>query len=938
MKHLLFKYLLTICCMIAPCLSIMAQVPVKSLGGRTGQAEEGITWGIPFQKGEIKKGQTFTLTADDGSVVPVESWPLAYWPDGSLKWVGFAAVSDAHQQGWTLQAQKLSGKNAGKAIPAQSIARETGDGILVETGSLTVLIPSSGDRILQDMSINGTVVASGGQLVCYTDEYQVREGQTVTTRTAFTGRVEKVTLLQAGALRAAVKIEGKHYTADGRESWLPFAVYCYFYKGLSSVKLVHSFIFDGKDDTAISGLGITFTVPFREELHNRHVRFAGDGRNGTGFWVQPVRLLPGYRPSAGQVIVDTYADHLDGKRMPDLAEYAENTRTAIESCPIWGDMRLLQTHPNGFSIDKRTSEAGSWVHVTDGGRSLGGALLGDVSGSIFVGIKDFWQKYPSAIDIRQADKEAGTLTAWFWTPDAEPMNLCSYDTLPHGLNINYEDWKPGWASPYGIANASELNIRLFPDIPDNSLLLDVAKDTQEPLQFVSTPEYYYAQKAFGGYWGLPDRQNPVNAAIESELDRTIAYLQGQVEQRYWYGFWDYGDIMHNYDFGRHEWRYDVGGWAWNNTELMPDIFLWISFLRTGRDDIWRMAEAMVRHSSEVDVHHMGRFAPLGTRHNVTHWGDGAKQPRISHANLKRIYYYLTADDLTGDLMHEQLTADATYDYVKRIDTRNPVSGTYITHGLGTDWCSYAVNWMTEWERTGNIYWRDRLVNSMRDMVALGQNGMFGTGLYDPETGRYMKLVNTPEPVPGTPQGRMGFASNNAPKSDYAPAADIKQKKDAVAPAGRGGGGAGYFDMIFGGPEFMCELKTMVDNPEFWEGWKNICTALSTTSGNNMTGPRAAAYAAYVSNDKELGALAWKNLLDNANGTPAINTHAPGATVSSDRLVNAVEDPIFLGQSAGWQLHNPSTVQWMLNAIEVMEFAKDYRPAALPELYKKTLNY
>ena len=60
--------------------------------------------------------------------------------------------------------------------------------------------------------------------------------------------------------------------------------------------------------------------------------------------------------------------------------------------------------------------------------------------------------------------------------------------------------------------------------------------------------------------------------------------------------------MHNYDFGRHEWRYDVGGWAWANTELMPDMLLWFTFLRTGRADIFRMAEAMTRHTGEVDVY------------------------------------------------------------------------------------------------------------------------------------------------------------------------------------------------------------------------------------------------------------------------------------------------------------------------------------------------
>jgi hypothetical protein len=103
---------------------------------------------------------------------------------------------------------------------------------------------------------------------------------------------------------------------------------------------------------------------------------------------------------------------------------------------------------------------------------------------------------------------------------------------------------------------------------------------------------------------------------------------------------------------------------------MPDMFLWISFLRTGRADIWKTAEAMTRHTSEADVHHLGRFAPLGSRHNVTHWGDGAKQPRISHAGLKRYYYYLTRMNVTGDLMRAQLRPDLPTIEIKPT-TRNP---------------------------------------------------------------------------------------------------------------------------------------------------------------------------------------------------------------------------------------------------------------------------
>jgi hypothetical protein len=121
----------------------------------------------------------------------------------------------------------------------------------------------------------------------------------------------------------------------------------------------------------------------------------------------------------------------------------------------------------------------------------------------------------------------------------------------------------------------------------------------------------------------------------------------QVEQHHWYGFWDFGDVMHSYDADRHVWRYDLGGMAWDNTELGTDMWLWVSFLRTGRADVFRMAEAMTRHTSEVDTYHLGALAGLGSRHNVRHWGCGAKESRISQAAMRRYFYYLTTDETHG---------------------------------------------------------------------------------------------------------------------------------------------------------------------------------------------------------------------------------------------------------------------------------------------------
>jgi hypothetical protein len=75
--------------------------------------------------------------------------------------------------------------------------------------------------------------------------------------------------------------------------------------------------------------------------------------------------------------------------------------------------------------------------------------------------------------------------------------------------------------------------------------------------------------------------------------------------------------MHTYDSDRHVWRYDIGGFAWDNSELSPDLWLWTQALRTGAAQPWRLAEAMTRHTSEVDTYHMGRFIGLGTRHGCS---------------------------------------------------------------------------------------------------------------------------------------------------------------------------------------------------------------------------------------------------------------------------------------------------------------------------------
>ena len=858
-------------------------VTLNWLDGSAPAADDGVSWGVPWPKGALQKSDGLTLQNAAGQSVPLQTWPLAYWPDGSVKWSGQAIATAANLDG---PLQLSIGPAAGVAAPLT--VTETATTWVVDTGVVRAELPKQGINLIGALWVGGRKVAQDGKLIALREDRTRFDSDRTVLEEDFASQVDSVTVEQAGPVRAVVKFTGRHKSATADRLWLPFTVRLYFFRGSPAIRIVHSFIYDGDPDRdQIKGLGMSFSVPFQEELQNRHFRFVGDG----GVWRQPVRMLPGYRPQAGSEIGDLYPAELEGQRVPNLAALDGRSRAALLTVPIWGDAKITQLGPNSFSVFKRTTPAGSWLHVTDGHRAQGLAVLADVSGGIAVSLKHFWEKHPTAIEITHAATGTGEMKIWFWSPEGGAMDLRRYDTVPHGLSVNYEDWKPGWGTPVGIANTADLTLWALGAVPSDAKLLAMAQAGREPPMLVCSPEYYHGLQVFG-HWSLPDRSTPALSWVEDQVGGLVNFYRDQVDERSWYGFWDFGDIMHNYDFGRHEWRYDVGGWAWANTELMPDMLLWYSFLRTGRPDLYRMAEAMTRQTSEVEVYHLGPFAPLGSRHNVNHWGDGAKQPRISHSGLKQFYYFLSTDERVGDLMHEQLTADLTYEGLKKyngshyvptadggaqLDTggrgpeRNPIPAPRPEDlppradtrteaaRAGLEWMCYAMNWMMEWQRTGDVKWRDRVIGDMKAMSA---------GL-KPE-----------DRLPGS-----------------------------------------YFDMIFGGPENLYEMEPMFDVPEFWRAWANTSEAVGRqVNGGQMTGPRMLGYAAYKKHDAVLGRMAWDKLI--GSSLPPVSVPKK---VTGPGLLKPVTDPAFLGEPVGWQLHGVASVQWALNAIETLEFAKAYLP-------------
>ncbi|WP_020387483.1 hypothetical protein [Kribbella catacumbae] len=842
------------------------------------------TWGTPWPKGSVTADQTFALTAADGSAVPVQSWPTAYWPDGSLKWSAHAIAADAPAHSYTLTAGTA-------AAPATAVTVKNEKQYLdVDTGVIKARIRKDGTDLISQVWRGGVEIARKGRLVNLKQDKIAEDEEATIGRDRFESDITSVKVEQAGPVRAVIRIDGKHTNAEGK-SWLPFTVRLYFYAGAENFRMVHTFVYDrdGQRDY-IAGLGVRFRVPLRDAAYDRHVRFVGADH---GMLAEAVKGITGLRRDPGAAV---RAAQVAGTKLPDPATWDQRVTTRLQYIPDWGDYSLSQLSADGFTVKKRTKKGYGWIPVDQGERASGLGYVGGVSGGLAFGLRDFWQRHPTQLDIRGAHTAEAEVTVWLWSPEAEPMDMRFYhdgmgqDTYPkqiEGLNITYEDYEPAFGTPYGIARTSELTFWALAATPTAERLGAMADQVRTPPQLINPVEHLVSTKVFGGLVTPVDRSHPAKKAIEDHLDLLFDFYRGQVEQRHWYGFWDYGDIMHTFDEDRLVWRYDVGGYAWDNSELSPDLWLWYAFLRSGRADIFRFAEAMTRHTGEVDVYHLGQWAGLGTRHGVQHWADSAKQQRISTAIYRRFYYYLTADERTGDLLSELVDSDRTFlvlDPLRKIRTEPYTPDPHaLAIGLGTDWSGLAAAWLTEWERNGPkaTIAKTKLLATMETIGAMPNGFVTGGGLYDLDTGRF---------------------------------APVTTKTVGVS----------HLSAMFGQVEICAELIDLVDVPAFEQAWLQYCRLYNASRAEQTAEcgahfgnlilrqghSRLTAYAATRLDRDDLAARAWKEFYTGDGYAPNL----PWTSQPVTKTLNPTE-------AATWVSTN-TTALYGLAAIQTLALVGD----------------
>ncbi|OJJ06038.1 hypothetical protein ASPVEDRAFT_87362 [Aspergillus versicolor CBS 583.65] len=890
-------------------------IPVRWLGD-TPSYTAGTTFGLPWPQGKYYFNNTaFSISGLQSGDAPLHSWVNGYWADGSIKWTGHALPAVDTENGTVADEYSVSvktGKPQSSSTGGVKI-QNTADTVTVDTGKITVAFPKKGANIVDSITTSsGQTVGQNGKLVLHTqsgvaEDVAARANASI-SYSNFESSISGVSVTTGnGTSRALVTVRGQHapITGDG-EGWLPFVVRFYLYANSDAIRIVHSIVFDGDAESDfVSALGIRFSVPLAgEELYNRHVRIPGEEG---GFLHEAVKGITGLRRDPGE---EVRAAQVAGEKLPDESEWDERVTSRLQWIPAWNDYKLSQLSPDGFTIAKRTKAGQGWVHIPGGTRSNGLTYLGGATkGGIAVGLRDFWKRFPAGVEIANAGEDQGQVTIWLYSPEAAPldlrpyhdgMGLDTYEKQLDGLEITYEDYEEDFNTPYGIARTSEVYLYAFDQTPDSDRLATLSKHTNEPPVLVAEPSYIRETKAIGIYWNLPDTSNDKAATIEENLEFLVEYYEGQVESRRWYGFLDYGDYMHTYDEDRHIWRYDVGGFAWDNSELSPDLFLWQYFLRTGREDVFRLAEALTRHTGEVDVYHIGDWKGLGTRHGVQHWADSAKQVRITQPQYRKYFYYLSGgDERVGELLQEALDTDKTYEVLDpnrkvREDGWTPTPGQPATISLGTDWAGLAGGWLIEWERRGARWQeaREKLTQTARGITNLTNGFVTGSGLYSSTTGTL-----TPPPADLNNTGLVEVSHLNA---------------------------------VFGLPEVVSELL------DHWadaapdrlkDAWLEYCYYYSASAAeqkarygedfgslNLIQGhSRLTAYWAHDQDNSTVAERAWKEFYVNNDGFTANETWT-SEEVNGSAVLIPVQEATFVSTNA--------VAQYGLAAIQNLALAGD----------------
>lgn len=680
-----------------------------------------VSGGIPMPRGALSEAQLDRLQLLDKAGKPVDSLQrgtvLGRWDDGSVRWLLLDFLADVPAGGGSAYTLRL----APAARQAKGIRlSETADAITVDTGKLKAVIERKRFAFLGQVWVDANgdgsyaaterVVDGPGEMLIDLDdappgerdagerEYPrkwyfgmeggnwLRKSQAKTSERYLASAGDyAVSIFRSGPTETVLRMEGMHRSAKGRQ-FGSYTLYLHFSAGQDAVRVHHTWVMTGDPDkNFIRRMAIEVPVGFSGE--QLAYAFGGPSEQAG----KPVVLNPGldsipYVPverGPSELIAGTVARKGAAHLLsvgPD--KYYHNV-------PASHDLRVeYEVVQDGTSRQKGFQPSG-WADIANG--TLG----------IAVGLRDFWREHPKEVQYRD-----GRIGVWLW-PDHGDRTLDlrrRYEEVrgngpkkggSFGKAARREFNTPG--SAVGMAKSSELFFRFHAGGQAAAKVDESFRAFQEPLRPYADPAWSCATGVFGP---LAPYDTKRFARIENYVDLSFAWPLRAAQEFHWYGWLDHGDHLLEYESINWEleapenpglfqnWGYS----GWGQEAYRTGQWMFVQYLRSGRDRYFREGETWLRHHRDVDGcfwdtpddgprpsdNKGGERLGGGHRHDQQHWGTYMTSygiPSIAVAH----HYFLTGEGRDLDAMR----AFAPWLLRKnRYENEGVLSALYMADALG----------------------------------------------------------------------------------------------------------------------------------------------------------------------------------------------------------------------------------------------------------------
>lgn len=692
------------------------QIPLKVENTSLGAP---LTMGIPFPQGALHSPDQVRILDKNGKEVPAQINLLTTWEpvDYSAKWIWVFFFSTGEEEYWLeYGAEVQRAPIQGDRIKIKN-AQRSGQSSLIETGPLRFTISKRGggfiDDVLLDLDRDGfdekdTIAVTDGARGSFLD---ILDDLGIDSSTATIHRT--VREKGSGPLHAIIRLEG-NYTysrTDNRDS--PFIIRIHLYAGKSYIRVYHTLTYTGIPDKHIPLPGEHANIAL-----SAAVDIKDDSKSEDPGWTQPNDQIAG----TGLSLNYNLKGALKYQSGYDSGTWESAGESKIFESNVTKSASVFQTGPKpdrippvpNSNLEERIDGFHAAISINgvvkkEMERAEGWADLSDSRWGIGIGIRNFLEEYPKEIEF---DRASGEAVAYLWSPKAGPMSFARYSNeRDQGMISNFAE---------GITKTSELVFFFHNNGLPNEEMKRTMNYFLDPPVPHAAPETYSESQVYGKF--APRSESKLE--FERSLDYKFDWQLFNQHWEPWYGMFDYGDQKNA--FFREDW------YRWQNNEPGIDFMYWLQFMRTGETKYYFAAEAMSRHTMDVDNVHWPTDPPYygDTNESLDAWNWKEKKSVASpylgvgrrHANQHWVAllsahvwlegwlasYYLMGYHRGLDIA--RLTADS---YTRRI---------WGEHGLtGRRLYLSVLNLVEAWDATKNPKYLQELEDRVDKMLYL-QNG------------------------------------------------------------------------------------------------------------------------------------------------------------------------------------------------------------------------